>query len=130
MEAAAGLAGLRALPGAGRAVAERRRAARSARSAGLWSSGYDRTFHTCFCDWRHCLITVIALLICLIPKPENDLFFELRIGTDILQLHHLPHFDTYSWTEHGRRWDVPEWLAHGAVCVWRTGCGGFFGTWL
>ena len=48
------------------------------------------------------LMTLIALLICLIPKPENDLFFELRIGTDILRTHHLPHYDFYSWTERGR----------------------------
>lgn len=75
------------------------------------------------------LITVITLLLCLIPKPENDLFFELRIGTDILTSHQIPHFDTYSWTEHGRRWDVPEW---GAFVLYALAykAGGFFGTWL
>ena len=75
------------------------------------------------------LITIIALLLCLIPKPENDLFFELRIGTDILHTHHLPRFDTYSWTEYGRRWDVPEW---GAMTLYALAFrwGGFFGTWL
>ncbi|MGI4788921.1 MAG: hypothetical protein ACRYFS_08720 [Janthinobacterium lividum] len=75
------------------------------------------------------LITVITLLICLIPKPENDLFFELRIGTDILNSHHLPHFDTYSWTEHGRRWDVPEWLSM-VLYAYAYRLSGFFGTWL
>ncbi len=75
------------------------------------------------------LIAVIALLVCLIPKPENDLFFELRIGTDILRTHHLPHFDTYSWTERGRRWDVPEWGAFVLYALaYKT--GGFLGTWL
>lgn len=75
------------------------------------------------------LVTLLALLICLIPKPENDLFFELRIGTDILRSHHLPHFDTYSWTQYGRRWDVPEW---GAFVLYALAyrAGGFFGTWL
>ena len=75
------------------------------------------------------LITCVALLVCLIPKPENDLFFELRIGTDLLASHHLPHFDTYSWTERGRRWDVPEW---GAFVLYALAykAGGFFGTWL
>ena len=75
------------------------------------------------------LITIITLLLCLIPKPENDLFFELRIGTDILHTHHLPRFDTYSWTEYGRRWDVPEW---GAMTLYALAFrwGGFFGTWL
>jgi len=75
------------------------------------------------------LVALIALLLCLLPKPENDLFFELRIGTDILQTHHLPRFDTYSWTEYGRRWDVPEW---GAMVLYALAykAGGFFGTWL
>ncbi len=75
------------------------------------------------------LSAVIALLVCLIPKPENDLFFELRIGTDILNTHHLPHIDTYSWTERGRRWDVPEW---GAFVLYALAykAGGFLGTWL
>ena len=75
------------------------------------------------------LVAVVALLICLIPKPENDLFFELRIGTDVLNSHHLPRFDTYSWTEYGRRWDVPEW---GAMVLYALAyrAGGFFGTWL
>ncbi len=75
------------------------------------------------------LVAVIALLLCLIPKPENDLFFELRIGTDILNTHHLPRVDTYSWTEYGRRWDVPEW---GAMVLYALAyrAAGFFGTWL
>ena len=75
------------------------------------------------------LIALLALLLCLIPKPENDLFFELRIGTDILRTHHLPRFDIYSWTEYGRRWDVPEW---GAMTLYALAfrAGGFFGTWL
>ncbi len=75
------------------------------------------------------LVAVIALLLCLLPKPENDLFFELRIGTDIFQTHHLPRFDTYSWTEYGRRWDVPEWGAMTLYALAFRG-GGFFGTWL
>jgi len=75
------------------------------------------------------LVAVLALLLCLIPKPENDLFFELRIGTDILTSHHIPHFDAYSWTERGRRWDVPEW---GAFVLYALAykASGFFGTWL
>jgi hypothetical protein len=75
------------------------------------------------------LIALIALLVCLIPKPENDLFFELRIGTDILSTHHIPHFDIYSWSEIGRRWDVPEWGAFVLYALAYRG-GGFFGTWL
>ena len=75
------------------------------------------------------LIAIIAVLICLIPKPENDLFFELRIGSDILSSHHLPHFDIYSWVNRGTRWDVPEWLAF-VLYALAFRAGGFFGTWL
>ncbi len=79
--------------------------------------------------WAACALGLFAVLICLIPKPENDLFFILRIGTDILRTRHLPHFDTYSWTNYGTPWVVPEWLAF----VLYAGCfhaGGFGGTWL
>lgn len=75
------------------------------------------------------LLALIAVLLCLIPKPENDLFFELRIGSDILHSHALPRFDTYSWTEWGTRWDVPEWLAF-VLYALAFRAGGFFGTWL
>lgn len=74
------------------------------------------------------LLMVLIVLLCLLPRPENDLFFELRIGADILHTRHLPRFDTYSWVNHGRRWDVPEWLAF--VCyALAFQAGGFFGTW-
>ena len=75
------------------------------------------------------LLALIAVLLCLIPKPENDLFFELRTGTDILDFHRLPHFDTYSWPNRGTRWDVPEWLAFAVYALSFRG-GGFLGTWL
>jgi len=75
------------------------------------------------------LVAVIAVLLCLIPKPENDLFFELRIGSDILSSGHLPHVDTYSWTNAGTHWDVPEWLPF-VLYALAFRAGGFFGTWL
>ena len=76
-----------------------------------------------------CFLLVFTVLLCLIPKPENDLFFELRIGADILRTGHLPRFDTYSWTNFGTPWDVPEWLSFVlyALCF---RVGGFWGTWL
>lgn len=74
------------------------------------------------------LLMVLVVLLCLLPRPENDLFFELRTGADILRTHHLPRSDTYSWVNQGRRWDVPEWLAF--VCyALAFRAGGFFGTW-
>ena len=72
---------------------------------------------------------VLAVLLCLFPKPENDLFFELRTGTDILNSGHLPHTDTYSWVRSGTPWVVPEWLAF-VVYAAAFRVGGFFGTWL
>jgi hypothetical protein len=75
------------------------------------------------------VLAVIVVLLCLIPKPENDLFFELRIGTDILRTHHLPHFDTYSWTNRGTRWDVPEWLTF-IIYALAMQHAGWFGVWL
>lgn len=75
------------------------------------------------------LAAVLAVLLCLFPKPENDLFFELRTGTDILNSGHLPHTDTYSWVRYGTPWTVPEWLAF-VVYAAAFKVGGFFGTWL
>ncbi len=75
------------------------------------------------------LLSVVTVLLCLIPKPENDLFFELRIGSDILYHHKLPHADTYSWSNRGTRWDVPEWLTF-VLFALAYRMGGFFGTWL
>ena len=75
------------------------------------------------------LLAIVVVLVCLIPKAENDLFFELRTGMDILATRHLPHVDPYSWTNRGTRWDVPEWLAF--VCYSLAfQAAGFFGTWL
>ena len=71
----------------------------------------------------------MAVLLCLFPKPENDLFFELRTGTDILTSGHLPRTDTYSWVRCGTPWTVPEWLAF-VVYAAAFRAGGFFGTWL
>ena len=75
------------------------------------------------------LLAFVVVCLCLIPKPENDLFFELRIGTDILSTGHLPHVDTYSWTNRGTRWDVPEWLSF-VIYALAYRQGAFFGVWL
>ena len=75
------------------------------------------------------LVILLTVLFCLIPKPENDLFFILRIGGDILSQRRVPHFDTYSWTNVGTRWDLPEWLSFVAYALAFRG-GGFLGTWL
>ena len=73
-------------------------------------------------------VVLLALLVSLIPKPENDLFFILRTGEDILRTHSLPHADMYSWTNAGTRWDVPEWGAF-VLTAEAFRVGRFFGTW-
>jgi hypothetical protein len=75
------------------------------------------------------LITLIAVFVCFVPKPENDLFFELRTGDDILRSGRVPYFDTYSWTNRGTPWVVPEWLSFVLFSL-AFRAGGFFGTWL
>jgi len=75
------------------------------------------------------LLATVVVFLSLIPKPENDLFFELRIGTDILNSHHLPNVDVYSWTNRGIRWDVPEWLSF-VIYALAYRHDGFFGVWL
>lgn len=92
----------------------------SERPIGLSRGGY----------WAGTLaVALIAILLSLAPKPENDLFFELRIGHDLLASGHLPHFDTYSWSRYGKAWVVPEW---GAFALYSLAyqAAGFFGTWL
>ncbi len=71
----------------------------------------------------------MVVLVCLIPKSENDLFFILRIGGDIVKSHGLPHADTYSWINRGTPWDLPEWLAF-ILYALAFRAGAFFGTWL
>ncbi|MDQ2688402.1 MAG: hypothetical protein M3Y28_11115 [Armatimonadota bacterium] len=74
------------------------------------------------------LLATVVVLLCLIPKAENDLFFILRIGTDIVTRERVPHFDTYSWTNYGTSWALPEWLAF-VLYALAFRAGGFFGTW-
>ncbi len=75
------------------------------------------------------MVVLVAVLLCLMPKPGDDLFWQLRTGLDILRAGQPPHADHFSWTEYGRRWDVPEWLAF-AVYAAAYRAAGFFGTWL
>lgn len=45
------------------------------------------------------------------PTRAGDLFWQIRVGHDILLTGHPPHFDMYSWTRHGQPWVVNEWLS-------------------
>ncbi|MGO8671902.1 MAG: hypothetical protein ACLQVD_11125 [Capsulimonadaceae bacterium] len=74
-------------------------------------------------------VVLVAIILCLMPKMGHDLFWQLRTGLDILRTGQPPHTDRYSWTEFGRRWVVPEWLAFAAyAAAFRV--AGLFGTWL
>jgi len=75
------------------------------------------------------LIAIVTVLVCLFPKAENDLFFELRTGMDMLDHGALPRVDTYSWVNRGTRWDVPEWFSF-IVYTLAYRAGGFFGIWV
>ncbi len=52
----------------------------------------------------------IVCCISIHPYYESDLFWQLRVGHDIVRLRHLPHADSYSWERRGTPWIVPEWL--------------------
>ncbi|MGO8672237.1 MAG: hypothetical protein ACLQVD_12830 [Capsulimonadaceae bacterium] len=75
------------------------------------------------------IVVLVAVMLCLIPKMGNDFFWQIRTGLDILRTGQPPHTDHYSWTEFGRRWDVPEWLAFACLAA-AYHAAGFFGTWL
>jgi len=62
------------------------------------------------------------------PFPENDLFWQIRTGSEILS-GHFPHFDRYSWTCRGHSWIAMEWGS--LVCLSLAfKLAGFGGVWL
>lgn len=74
-------------------------------------------------------LLVLALLLCLIPQRNLDFFWQLRTGDDILRTGRVPHVDTYSWTNRGTPWCVPEWLSF-VVYSLAFKAGGTLATWL
>ena len=75
------------------------------------------------------LIALGVILLCFFPKLGADLFWQIRVGEDILRSHAVPRADHYSWTRHGHPWDTPEWLSF-VVFALAYKAGGFFGTFL
>lgn len=72
---------------------------------------------------------VTTLLLTVNPAPNNDLFWQLRAGADILRTHQAPHIDTYSWTRAGTPWVAHEWLSFVLMALAYRGAG-FFGVYL
>lgn len=70
---------------------------------------------------------VLALTLAGAPGPENDLFWQLRTGHDIVQSGSIPHKDPYSWTRLGHSWTVHEWLSLILFWIAYSKGGGFFG---
>ena len=56
-------------------------------------------------------LVLFVLILCGVPRPENDLFWQLRTGREIIAHHSVPYADSYSWTAKGHPWVVHEWLA-------------------
>lgn len=55
---------------------------------------------------------------------DNSMLVHIRTGVTIIDTHHVPHSDPYSFTAHGDRWIVQSWLPeviYGAL--WKLGGG-------
>jgi hypothetical protein len=75
------------------------------------------------------VVTLFVGSLCVNPSTANDLFWQLRTGREIVNSHHFPHHDTYSWTRYGTPWVVHEWLTF--VLFWGAfHLAGFTGIWL
>jgi hypothetical protein len=48
---------------------------------------------------------------------DPDLWWHVKIGQDLLQSHHFPVADPYSWTVHGSPWIAYEWLGEVALAL-------------
>jgi hypothetical protein len=57
------------------------------------------------------VFVVVGLLIGLGPLNDNSFLTHLATGRVILDTHHIPHSDIYSWSAPGHPWVVQSWLA-------------------
>lgn len=71
---------------------------------------------------------LFGISFCINASQANDLFWQLRTGSEIVQNHAVPHENTFSFRRAGTPWVVHEWLtfvlfwlafqAHGLGGVW------------
>ncbi len=74
-------------------------------------------------------LCVFVVCLCVIPKADADLYWQVRAGHDIWASGHAPLRDTFSWTRAGTLWVAPEWLSF--ALLWLAyHAGGFGGIWL
>lgn len=69
----------------------------------------------------------VAVCISLHPFVQPDIFWQLRVGHDIVATGRPPHYETYSWDRHGTRWSVSEWLTFVGYYEAYLRLGGFAG---
>ena len=70
-------------------------------------------------DWRHpsleagvlLAFVIVAVRVGLSPLHDNSFLTHLATGRIILDTHHVPTHDPYSWTAHGHAWTVQSWGA-------------------
>jgi hypothetical protein len=64
-----------------------------------------------------CLVALLTLR----AIPAYDLYWQLKTGEIILQTHHVPSTDLFSYTAFGDPWYVQEWLSEVLFAgVWKT----------
>lgn len=56
------------------------------------------------------IIVVIFLMAISTIGPENDIFWQLKMGEDIWENHHFPIVDTYNFSNPGAVWTLEEWI--------------------
>ncbi len=61
--------------------------------------------------WALVIVTGLLVLGSVQPLPPNDLWWHIRIGSDILDSGHIPRHDIYSLTERGQPFFYQSWLA-------------------
>jgi hypothetical protein len=61
--------------------------------------------------WALVIVAGLFALGCVWALPPNDLWWHVRIGSDILDNGHIPRHDVYSLTEQGRPFYYQSWLA-------------------
>ena len=54
-------------------------------------------------------VVIYAAYLCALPNQITDVWWQIRLGDEIRLLHHIPTFDTYSWSAKGTPIILHEW---------------------
>jgi hypothetical protein len=63
------------------------------------------------------LLALLAVLYCITPIHNGNIFWHLRNGLDILETGEIRTADPFSWTMRGACWIQHEWLAESALAL-------------